>query len=370
MSRLSISESQGQTALSDQQQQFNTLVGRIAEERAQLARWNEAVSAYQQRYARELQPLFDTYYGLHAELVQWLDRDAAIGMGLSKSAHRTLEEVIASMAGYLARSVHDDATRAAMQALHAKYRPADADDGIPDTPDDSVDAAESPEADTGDAAQDDSPEAILERVEAQMRADQARVEEERHRHRAQRAKKPSARERSEKEAALQASQSVRAIYRKLASALHPDREPDPAQRDRKTVLMQRVNQAYAANNLLDLLQLQLEAEQIDPDHLTRLGDERLTHYNQVLSNQLTELQEETRNIEQGFRSQFGLAPHGKLSPKSLAAHLRGQAQQLQSEIADLRMQRGALEHPAELKRWLKAQRAALRDLEDGWGGSD
>jgi hypothetical protein len=33
---------------------------------------------------------------------------------------------------------------------------------------------------------------------------------------------------------IELSQSIRAVYRKLASALHPDREPDAAERDRKT----------------------------------------------------------------------------------------------------------------------------------------
>ncbi len=44
-------------------------------------------------------------------------------------------------------------------------------------------------------------------------------------------------------AARQASLSVREIFRKLASALHPDREADAAERERKTVLMKRVSQA-------------------------------------------------------------------------------------------------------------------------------
>ena len=55
------------------------------------------------------------------------------------------------------------------------------------------------------------------------------------------------------QAALEASQSVRDVYRKLVSALHPDREADGAERERKTALMQRANQAYERNDLLELL---------------------------------------------------------------------------------------------------------------------
>jgi len=342
--------------LSQAQQQFNTLVERIAEERAQLGTWNAAIAAYQQRYARELEPLIRDYHAIHVELVQWLDTEATSRMGLSKSMQQMAGEVIASMAAYLAEGVLDEDTRAAMQALHTRYGPQDAPAPAP-----APAASAAPDGPGVDGPDDDSPEAILERVEAQLRADRARLEAERQRHRAQRAKKPTARERREQEAAQQAGQSVRSVYRQLASALHPDREPDPAQRDRKTALMQRVNRAYAADNLMDLLQLQLEVQQIDPDHLARLGEERLAHYNQALAAQLAGLQRESRAIQDDFKARFGLTAPGQLSPQSLERHVRAQVQQLHEDIADWRLQRRALEHPAELKRWLKAQSAAWRD---------
>ena len=352
-SRLGIADPTGPAPLSGAQQQFNALVERIAQEREQLDTWNTAIAAYQQRYARELQPLIRDYHAIHVELVQWLDTEATSRMGLSKSLQQAAGEVIASMAAYLADGVLDEDTRAAMQALQARYGPPDEPAPEPRT--------SSPAPEPDEPREDDSPEAILEQVEAQMRADEARVEAERQRHRAQRARKPTASERRAQEAAQQAGQSVRSVYRQLASALHPDREPDPAQRDRKTALMQRVNLAYAADNLMDLLQLQLEVQQIDPDHLARLGEERLAHYNQALSNQLAGLQREVRAIQDDFKARFGMTAPGQLSPQSLDKYLRAQAQQLHEDIADWQLQRRALEHPAELKRWLKAQSAAWRD---------
>src|SRR3546814_14629934 len=62
----------------------------------------------------------------------------------------------------------------------------------------------------------------------------------------------------------------------------PDRESDERQRQAKTALMQRVNQAYAANDLLALLELQLEIEQIDPSHIANAGEARLKHYNKEI----------------------------------------------------------------------------------------
>lgn len=48
----------------------------------------------------------------------------------------------------------------------------------------------------------------------------------------------------------QLSLSIRELYRKLASALHLDRESDLQERKWKTALMQRANHAYSKNNLL------------------------------------------------------------------------------------------------------------------------
>ena len=42
--------------------------------------------------------------------------------------------------------------------------------------------------------------------------------------------------------AQDAKAALRSIYRQLASALHPDREPDPVERERKSALMARPTQ--------------------------------------------------------------------------------------------------------------------------------
>ncbi|MFT3813585.1 MAG: J domain-containing protein [Acidovorax sp.] len=321
--------------LSPWQQQFNTQVQHIARLRERLAAWDEAAAAYRARYAAEYAPLLATHHALLRELAQWLDEEAS-PRKLSRADRATLGAVIADLADSLASSARDEATRAAMAALHQRY------------------AAEPDLA----GADDDSPEAIARRVEEQLRARQAQAEQARaDRQAARRAKKSSARAQS-----LHASPPVRDIYRKLASALHPDRASDPAERARKTALMQRANQAYAASNLLDLLQLQLEAEQIDPARLADLGEERLGHYTQVLAGQRLELQREIDGAEAAFRDEFGLDPHGSPKPAQLMAGLRAHIRDLKAATPYLRQELRTLrDDPEALLPWLRAQRAALRD---------
>ena len=94
---------------------------------------------------------------------------------------------------------------------------------------------------------------------------------------------------------------MREVYRKLASALNPDRESDPIERERKTALMQRVNQDYARNNLLELMELQLELEHIDQDALKNISQDRLKHYNAIMKEQIAGTGCRNRARRNGFQ---------------------------------------------------------------------
>lgn len=84
--------------------------------------------------------------------------------------------------------------------------------------------------------------------------------------------------------------SVGTVYRRLAKALHPDLEPDPRQRERKSRIMQEVTSAHAANDLHALLRLELAWMQTEEHDITRLTDEKLRAYNQLLKEQVRELE--------------------------------------------------------------------------------
>ena len=120
---------------------------------------------------------------------------------------------------------------------------------------------------------------------------------------------------------MQAQQSLRTVFRKLASALHPDRASDAADAERRTALMQRANAAYAADDLLALLTLQLEIEQIDAAHLRGASEAQLKHFNAVLQEQFDELQSEIALKERAFCAEFSLRPRQTLHPAKLAPTL-------------------------------------------------
>lgn len=68
----------------------------------------------------------------------------------------------------------------------------------------------------------------------------------------------------------QVSKSVKESYRKLVSELHPDREFDEAEKERKTKLMQKVNAANLENDLSKLLRLEQEVFCYEPTPTAQL----------------------------------------------------------------------------------------------------
>ena len=157
--------------------------------------------------------------------------------------------------------------------------------------------------------------------------------------------------RQQEEEAL-ASKSVQEVYRKLVAALHPDREPDPDEQKRKTELMQRVNIAYGKKDLLLLLALQLEIEQIDPAHLNHIADSRLKYFNQILKEQLSELEQETDQIENMFKLDLCLPFYARLSPKQLMSRLAKDIQELQRDIVAIQNELKTFQNPASLNPYL------------------
>ena len=199
--------------------------------------------------------------------------------------------------------------------------------------------------------------AQAEQLEAARAEEQAKREAKREAKRTAKfgAKADSAQTKAEQaaQAAREASQSVREIFRKLASALHPDREADPVERERKTKLMQRANQAYQNNDLLELLSLQIEIEQIDSEHLTNVTDERLLHYNQVLKEQLGQLQAEVDECTAPIRAplQF-MSGSAKLTPTVAMKMLDDEVRRLRGALAGFEREMESLRDPAVMRDFL------------------
>jgi len=362
---LSIAAQQDQATLSKGQKAFNKLIQQIEKKRALLAAWEEVIPAFRKKYAEQLQPLIDSSAELQVQLVHALDRAMAL-KGLTKTERGFMAGLITDLAADLL-SERDDAE---LKAIYNRHSGSDLDE---EEAAGRMGMKSMLEGMLGMKLDDDldwdSPEEVLQRVQAQMQEQQAQDEakrEERDAKRKKSAKQLAKEERLQAEE-QQTSLSIREIYRKLASALHPDRETDLQERERKNALMQRVNQAYAEKNLLQLLELQLEIEHIDQDALNNISEVRLKHYNKILKEQLFELEQSIDETESLFCMQFGISPFERINPGNIT-------KQLDVDIAvtrnSMRTQQNDLlvfEDIKKLKAWIKKIRKEARqqdDLED------
>jgi hypothetical protein len=85
------------------------------------------------------------------------------------------------------------------------------------------------------------------------------------------------------------NRDLKSLYKQLAKAFHPDLEPEPLLKEHKKVWMQRLNTAYAANDLREMLQLEMEWLGEEATNLATAGDEKLKVYCVVLKEQIAEL---------------------------------------------------------------------------------
>jgi hypothetical protein len=354
---LSIVTNKDHPLLSKEQKAFNALIKKIAEKRASLAAWQEIIPVYQKQYDSDYIPLLDTLQETQIKMVHFMDR-ACDQKGLTASERRMIHELISGMAGDLAAECNDEE----LKNIYNKHSGSNFDeeaaaslDGLKSLLEEVIGV------DLRDDLDLNNPEEIFKRAQTHMHEQQTQFETDQQEYEARQAKRKKSAKQLAKESKQQAeeqqtSQSIRELYRKLCSALHPDREPDPQERERKTGLMQRINQAYDKKNLLLLLELQLELEHIDQTTINNLTSSRLKHYNKILTEQLSELGEEILITENMFKMQFELPPFQRLTPANVMRNLATEIVELKQAIRELKSDLLAFRDIKILKAWLKEMR--------------
>ena len=152
-----------------------------------------------------------------------------------------------------------------------------------------------------------------------------------------------------------AKSALRTVYRQLASALHPDREPDEQERLRKTGWMSEVNAAYEKNDLSTLLRLQMQVSQVSPQSTARMADDKLMALSLLLKEQVAALEDDLDQLQTRLSQELCVPVRAEADEAVMTQALqRIQADQrhtADSLASDLRR----IQNEAELKRWLKEQ---------------
>jgi hypothetical protein len=352
---LQISSRRSETRLTPEQERFNFLIVQIGKVRKARAEWEANLLKFRQDQSLKLQPLRASLTAVCRESVFTLDR-LLDQPGWSRAERAALRDMLCGTAGALLEANGDDAELKAVFDTHSRV---DFDTAKQDELQRlKAEAEEFTGFNLGDVDGIRTEEDLVQRMYEEMAAREAAAQA-RQDAKAQRQRKSPAQKRTEDNAQL-ARQSLREIYRKLASRVHPDREPDPQRREEKNALMQKINQAYAANDLLTLFETQMQIEQIDASHIGKVSMQRLKQYNKLLAEQLESLRAAIRDMETGFCMDHGLQP-GSVNPQKLGLLITRQARQLRAEVAQQQQFLSVLANKAATKRWLKQQRRFARE---------
>ena len=335
--------------LTPEQRKFNQLLQKIDRARAELLAWNEALPLFAQAHAQRVRPLLDQVYDQQLRIVHVLDGHLA-GKGWSRKQRQTMRELVCGLASQLIDNERSDEARVAeLKALHDRHADTDYDTGNRAAMAGMKDLFETiAGVDLGDRSFE-SEEELMRHAHEQWsaRAEQAAAAAPKRRQR-----RPSAAQQRREQEEQEAGQSVREVYRKLVGALHPDRADDEDDRVHRTAMMQRVNQAYEARDILALFALQLEIEQVDAAHVARATSEKARHYNRLLTEQLAQIQAEVAGCQVALRMQYGLDPHRRLQPDKLGGLIETEVRELRLALADAERDLRQLGDPAGTRRWL------------------
>jgi hypothetical protein len=339
--------------LGPEQRLFNQLLEKIEKQSKDLQNLKTLAETHEKERHAKLAPLRAQVNVLQEKLVLFLDQRLQTPKGLSQRACEDIEELIAMLLDDLQGAGEFSP---AMQEVAGRYFEVD-DDELEDGLDletssemnKAMAQAMGVEVDANGLLSTDD------MIEALMRKMQADDEAAMHAHEARQAKrKKSPKQKQADQEQLDAHSALRSIYRKLVSALHPDRESDPAERSRKTALMVRVNAANDSKDLLALLRLQLEIDQIDPSSVAGMADDKLRGFNRMLKEQLKELQAEYHSVMGHVHMAFDLG-YDNVTPKALVSALRFQTQRLQSVVEGLKHDLQLVQDDKALKKWVKMQ---------------
>ena len=277
---------QPDTELSPQQRKLNRLIDKIEQQQLELKQWQQAQEQIQQ-YTR--QTLMPVYHELHTVLFQQLEQlwKHLHEAEFSKAEATQLDVKIQYLATYLTDSqslskqqveIVDEIYNYYQQHIEHSQARKNKKQSIKDVELFFADDDTSDQAASENFEEWDSEKYSQAREQAKLKRQQEKLEQ----------------------AAKLAEQSLKTVYLKIAATIHPDREPDETKKVEKTELLQRANEAYAAQDLFYLLKLQIQIEQNRGVSQKGLSAEQLKFYQLALDLQSQKLDDQIEEIIQSL----------------------------------------------------------------------
>lgn len=338
------------------QKLFNKLLARLKAQRKELFRWQAFKQVYHDRLSGDYQPLARRLREQRIVTAKLLDQ----AMERKALKKRERDMVWETLRGLLVVLLADE-EEAELIELHDKYAEVSFGDQRQQQMD-LMRAAASKDfgVDVDGYAGAETPEDLATWIAEQARAAIAKEPEPE----VEKTAKVAAREAREELVVEGGTRSVREVFRKLVSELHPDREIDSTERARKTVLMQTVNKAYKSGDLFTLLEMQRGLDHTGPEAYAELPEERFRHYNHVLETQSLRLRDELFALVSPFEIAIGDALTRKITPDDVRRALEADIIEIKSVLRTVEIDQSHFNDLLRLKPSLKPYQ--VEPFEDGY----
>lgn len=276
---------QPEVRLSPQQKKLNRLIERIEQQKQELATWQNAQADIQNYTCSKL---LTVYSELHTVLFTQLDTmwNHLASDAFSKLDLVQIDTKIAVLAKMLKKSqMLTSAQKEQVEKVDTFY----------------IQHAEhicSKKAKANSIQSHD----LVETVEQNVDVDWENYEYDSAKYEAKRERAKQLKQQEKREQAVKmAAQSLKTVYLKITAMIHPDRESDEAKKLDKTELLQKVNEAYAEQDLFYLLKLQLQLEQNKGVGAKELSVEQVKFYKLALDVQSQQLESQIEEILDFFQ---------------------------------------------------------------------
>ena len=276
---LKLSLQQDSQNLSPQQKKLNRLIEQIEQQKIRLAAWQKAQAEIQQQARKTLVPI---YTELHDILFQQLEQlwNSLQSYEFSKADIAQLDNKIQNLAAILKSSqvLSEQQKLKVIHIDHFYQQHAEHNQAKKNKKKATIESHDPTETDDQNL---DHEQAEVDLDGYEYDTQQHEVEREQHRLNRQKQKREQAQKMAE--------QSLKTVYLKIASIIHPDREQDEQLKVEKTEMLQHANQAYEQQDLFYLLKLQIQVEQNRGVAQKGLSNEQVKFYKLALEAQKQQL---------------------------------------------------------------------------------
>lgn len=346
-----------QAPLSAAARAFNLQLQRIDKLKSQLQELDALAQTHRHALHQRITPLQKRQDQVMRDMVVFLDKRLG-GKALTSLQKVTARQILCAMARGLAL-----AGDAEMAAMHDRHSPQSLEAMAQE---DAADFRAHLDEVLGDWVNDVDEGASAEQMMAAgMERLRQAMKEEQDKTRAAAAKRKARKKPSAAQAAAQAQMedaetSLRKLFRQLASALHPDREPDPQARLAKTALMSEANAAYERRDLVALMQIQQRALMADPLAAAQMSDDKLAALTRLLKQQVADLERQRAARSEQLAAEFHIPIGLGLTPRTLGQVMDDQVEELEDDLALMEHDLARVQDDAGFKRWLTEQRNGIR----------